>query len=232
MPEPARAPRGRGRLRPGLRGRALPAGRPRRRRARARRRPRGRRRRRTSSPDFSRPATIRSSAARRLSQIPIPRPTAGWKGLGDVDQADEDKDRRGQAEGRDHDPVGHARRQLDAEGAEREQEQNEDADREDELPDRARVPAEHGQVAAQVAGDRVPTHEGAEREDEPAEPGEELAGAPEPGAARAGSRRTCRGERPASTRARALHSLQPEHGADRVPDRQAQEERVRRPALQ
>ena len=59
------------------------------------------------------------------------------------------------------------------------------ADEEDELAEDAGVPADHGELHADARAG-VPAHERREREDEPGDPGDALAGGPEAAAARPG----------------------------------------------
>src|SRR5581483_11943667 len=91
------------------------------------------------------------------------------------DQPDEDEDRRERAERDEHERLGHGGGQLDPGLSERLEDERREPDEEDELAERARVPAgdrEREPVGGLAA---VPAREGGDREHEPGDPREPLA---------------------------------------------------------
>src|SRR5207302_4103803 len=94
---------------------------------------------------------------------------------------DEREDRRQRAEGNHDQALRDRRRELDPGLAEREERKNGQADEEDELAERARMPADHAERerAARLRA-RVPVGERRDREHEARDQRQQLADRPEP----------------------------------------------------
>ena len=131
-----------------LRRRALAARRARRRGARCRY---------SSSAARSSPATISSDRRDQADEDPDPAAGRGEERVRDRDDADEHEDRRERAERDEHEALGHGRRQLDPGLAERLEDERREPDEEDELAERARVPA--GDRQRQPVGLRCPAYQ-------------------------------------------------------------------------